>query len=321
MVDVNKKAARDYFDEVAGMWSLAAYGNDQSVSPYPTGKIRTDITLSQIDRLNNDVPGTVSTAVDLGCGTGELLLGFADRGLNATGVDIAVAMVDEANRLVESHHTGTSVVRAVVGDAENYASELSEDGSIDVVTAMGLIEYLQEDSNLLASAFSMLRPGGMMFVQCRNRLFNLCSANRYTKSEASDQEIPMLLEHLEASRKFSPIGAPDSNAIKSTVERLGELSQVSMSGPANTTILPQRGSDVLRRQHTPVEFAESCQQAGLELESIVYYRMHPIPPGEKELFPDFYNAFSLAMQPLGTSPVVAAISSSFVARIRKPLNA
>ena len=160
-----------------------------------------------------------------------------------------------------------------------------------------------------------------MFAQCRNRLFNLCSANQYTMSEASNHEVGPLLEHLELSRRFSPLDTPDRDVVEATTARLGALAQnLSESVPTEFTALPKRGKDVLRRQYTPVEFAESCQAAGLELESVVYYRMHPIPPGEKELFPDFYNAFSLAMQPLGTSPVVAAISSSFVARVRKPDN-
>ena len=45
------------------------------------------------------------------------------------------------------------------------------------MTAMGLIEYLPDDDGLFAEAARLLRPGGRFAVSCRNRLYNLQSAN------------------------------------------------------------------------------------------------------------------------------------------------
>ena len=68
-------------------------------------------------------------------------------------------------------------------------------GEFDAVTAMGLIEYLPDDDGLFAEAARLLRPGGRFAVSCRNRLYNLLSANDYTAQELGE-EAPRLLEEL-----------------------------------------------------------------------------------------------------------------------------
>src|SRR5688572_3968388 len=128
-----------------------------------------------------------SRLVDLGCGGGQLCIHAANLGWSAVGVDNAPGMIQES--------------KANAGDLEiewrvaAYDESGLPSGGFDAVTAMGLIEYLPDDDGLFSEAARLLRPGGRFAVSCRNRLYNLLSANDYTEGEL-DSDAPRLLDEL-----------------------------------------------------------------------------------------------------------------------------
>jgi SAM-dependent methyltransferase len=104
------------------------------------------ICLDLLDGINP--PGQQSRILDVGCGTGLLLEELAPRG-RAIGVDMSSTAL-EFCRLRSS----TTLLQADGGRLP------VEDGGVDAVTAIGVIEHLDDDAAALREWRRVLRPGG-----------------------------------------------------------------------------------------------------------------------------------------------------------------
>src|SRR5688572_15340485 len=169
--------------------------------------------------------------------------------------------------------------RANAGDAEvewivgAYDESGLPDGEADAVTALGLIEYLDDDAGLFAEAARLLRPGGRFAVSCRNRLYNLLSANDYTQAELGGAsgtvprtpEGPRLLDELRDA-----LGAASDDEVHALALSLADAAEGLRAAVEADRVEPphelhdhvrafQRG----RRQHTPAELREEAARHGL----------------------------------------------------------
>ncbi len=96
--------------------------------------------------------------LDLGCGAGFLANDLAARGHRVTGID----MTEESLAVARARGTATYVV----GDAR--ATGLP-DASHDVVTAMDLLEHVEDPERIVAEASRVLVPGGAFCFHTFNR--------------------------------------------------------------------------------------------------------------------------------------------------------
>lgn len=103
--------------------------------------------------LVRPTPG--GTAVDLGCGTGELSVEL-HRHLGAAstlGIDSSAAMLEQA--------TEVPGVRFEVGDISTFAS----DEPLDVIFANAALQWVPDHVPLLAHLSTLLAPGGQLAIQ------------------------------------------------------------------------------------------------------------------------------------------------------------
>ena len=301
-----KDYVRDYFDRFAGGWVEAAYVGD---TRFPLGPERVRLAIEGVA----PAVGEGGALIDLGCGGGQLLVHAARLGWTAVGVDPAPGMIAEARQTIDG-----LPVRLIQAGFDETGLEA---GSFDAVTAMGLIEYLPRDDELLAEAARLLKSGGRFAVSCRNRLYNLHSANAYTQHELESGEAAALLEELRAELTGTEQTEVQelAHALARIAENLRSAAEADRDVPAPQLHDHRTSFAQERRQHTPAELEPAAERAGLERVAIHPLHPHPLPPALEPLSPRAYNTLALAWQrALEGSPLGLAFSSAFVAVFEKP---
>lgn len=102
-----------------------------------------------------------SKLLDVGCGTGQYVAHFRDRGFEATGVEPADGMIEASRRLDAS-----------LDIRKGLATSLPfPDATFDFVMAIEVLRYLHRDDvhAALVEMLRVLRPGGVLFVTMVNR--------------------------------------------------------------------------------------------------------------------------------------------------------
>jgi 2-polyprenyl-3-methyl-5-hydroxy-6-metoxy-1,4-benzoquinol methylase len=118
---------------------------------------RLEHTLDLVDGL-----GASGSALDVGCGGGQLALELARRGWTTHATDVSDGMVDATTALAEA--SGLSV-DARQADATDLPFA---DGELQLITALGLIEYLHDPTAGLRELARALAPGGHLIVTAPN---------------------------------------------------------------------------------------------------------------------------------------------------------
>ncbi|NWG47332.1 MAG: metalloregulator ArsR/SmtB family transcription factor [Alphaproteobacteria bacterium] len=114
-----------------------------------------------VERVLRDLvgPGEIGLHVDLGTGTGRMLLLFADQVTRGLGLDVSHEMLTVARTALEARGAGHLTVRQ--GDI---AAPPIEAGAADLVTLHLVLHYLDDAGSALAEAARLLRPGGRLLI-------------------------------------------------------------------------------------------------------------------------------------------------------------
>jgi SAM-dependent methyltransferase len=109
--------------------------------------------------------------LDLGCGTGRLLVAFAARGHPVVGVDLSQTMLEIARAKATAAGVPISLMRANLVDLGCLAPE-SFDGAACLFSTLGMVLGAAQRRRVVAHAFRLLRPGGRFVLHVHNRWFN-----------------------------------------------------------------------------------------------------------------------------------------------------
>ena len=113
-----------------------------------------------------ETPGAPLAGVDLldvGCGAGLFAEPLARLGANVVGVDPAPAAIEAARHHAEE--TGAKLAYRM-GTVEELTEEPRR---FDVVSAMEVIEHAADPKRFVATAASLVKPGGLLLVSTLNR--------------------------------------------------------------------------------------------------------------------------------------------------------
>jgi SAM-dependent methyltransferase len=293
-----KDYVREYFDRHAHRWVEAAYAGEVR---FPVGAERVRLAIEAVAPAMRDG----ARLADLGCGGGQLCLHAAELGWSTVGVDNAPGMIEEARANADE-------LEWIVADFD--ASGLPA-GEFDAVTALGLIEYLPDDGPLFAEAARLLRPGGRFAVSCRNRLYNLLSANEYTAEELGGDAPRLLAElrlHLARTTPLELLELAES--VAAAGPDLEDAAKADREVPPPDLLDHRREFTRGRRQHTPRELLAPAEANGLRPVEVLALHPHPLPPALEPLAPRVYNRLALAWQrPLERTPAGLAFATAFVA--------
>lgn len=109
--------------------------------------------------------------LDLGCGTGRLLLAMTQRGWWTLGVDLSAEMLHVAADKAMSAGVTVNLLRANIPELDGLAA-----GSFDSVaclfSTLGMVMGQEQRRRVVGHAFRLLRPGGRFILHVHNRWFN-----------------------------------------------------------------------------------------------------------------------------------------------------
>jgi len=141
------------FPDVA--WETDIYSRGQQVNRWPFSEVVSTILKARAESMPS-----LSSALEIGCGTGNNLRFLADAGFRAAGLDISpTAIAFAKNQLSDDGH----------GDVDLRVGELTAlpwpDQSFDIVLDRGVLTCIPLPSldKALSEAHRVLREGGLVF--------------------------------------------------------------------------------------------------------------------------------------------------------------
>lgn len=139
-------------------------------------------------------PAPDTALLDAGCGAGMFCEMAAEKGVNATGLDVSSGMIGLARQRAP---------RAVFFEAEMEAVPFV-DASFDAVTMLNSLHHAGDPQRVLAEARRVLRPGGRLAVAAWARP-EACQISAYF--HALDDLLPVSSPHTPAAFAYSTDGA------------------------------------------------------------------------------------------------------------------
>ena len=228
-----------------------------SLESYPANYFRLQILINRIALSG------AKRVFDIGVGEGTPLVTLAKMGLDVAGCDVAEAMVEAARkRFIQEGLSPERIQKADIEDSITFANQL-DNGPFDVVVALGVLPHVRNDRLFLDNVRMLVREGGKVFIEFRNKLFSLFTFNRYTKE--------FILNDL--------LGGVDTKVKEVVSEELDRRLATDSPEPRLTIGEDQPGYDaILSKFHNPFELVEQFEDAGFANCRIHWYHYHPAPP-------------------------------------------
>ncbi len=204
--------------------------------------------------------------LDIGCGTGQLVIEAGKNDYEAIGVDYAEEMIRHCN---ENRLIARTQAEFQFGSIFDLPVEKR---SFEVVSALGFIEYLPQVQleKFFLRVTDLISEKGLFLVGTRNRLFNITALNRFSEIEIELGNFENLTQQAIAFQDVSPTG------------NLEFLDQFGRIEPQPETHPETGGIRVdTRYQYSPGEICHRLKRAGYVVERIYPVHYHPFPPACK----------------------------------------
>lgn len=103
--------------------------------------------------------------LDVGCGAGLVSEGLSRMGAAVSAIDATEKMIEAAK-----HHLQASPAPLTINYRHATVSQLVEEGkSFDAITALEVIEHVDDPSGFLVDLAKLVRPGGMLILSTLNK--------------------------------------------------------------------------------------------------------------------------------------------------------
>ncbi|HMF12634.1 MAG TPA: methyltransferase domain-containing protein [Gemmataceae bacterium] len=120
-------------------------------------------------RRHFSVPGQL---IDLGCGTGRLLLDFAGRGFDVTGVDLSEEMLRVGAAKAVLASVRVQLIKANLVELDPLA-DARFDYAACLFSTLGMIDGAKNRQRVIGHVHRLLRPGGKFLLHVHNRWFQI----------------------------------------------------------------------------------------------------------------------------------------------------
>ena len=162
----SERVAREYDDALAGSALL-------------------DVDL-QFCQKHFSKPGRL---IDLGCGTGRLLMPFAKLGFDCVGVDLSDAMLDVVREKAKKSQVRVELHKANLVDLDQFANG-AFDYAACLFSTLGMIREQANRRRFLAHVRRILQPGGVFVVHAHNSQYRFGRGLGKRGVEPGDRTMP-----------------------------------------------------------------------------------------------------------------------------------
>ena len=121
----------------------------------------------RIDLISKNIDCLGKKVLDIGCGGGLLAESLAELGADVTAIDSSQASIDVAQAHAKLSRKSINYIKS---DFLQFAkTSIAKDLQFDVITAMEMIEHIDNPKRYLEGMSHMLKPGGFLVLSTLNR--------------------------------------------------------------------------------------------------------------------------------------------------------
>lgn len=281
---------KEYFEKFAQDWQAKAQNSGRN---YNLVEARNNTVLMSMGQARS-----ARKLLDVGCGTGQLVIEAAKRGVEAVGIDFANDMIEQCEINRKAAGVQATFITASFFDVPAPSERF------DVISALGFIEYISADQleEFFATCFDWLRPGGLLIFGSRNRLFNAVSLNEFTRIEMALGVLDDLIAE-----------AITLNQSNSQVAALASLHQHERLYPQPETH-PTTGVRVdIRYQYSPAELIKRLRGHRFLPQTLYPIHFHGLPASMNADHPKLHSELAmLAERVAPLDPRLVPHCSTFV---------
>ena len=135
---------------------------------------------------------TLGTLIDLGCGTGRLLMRFAARGYSCLGVDLSDGMLDVLREKAVRANLSIGRLKANLVELEAVPTE-SFDYAACLFSTLGMIRGADNRQKFLNHVRRLLKPNGTFVLHAHNSRYHLGRGLGRPGPEPGDYTMPQHL--------------------------------------------------------------------------------------------------------------------------------
>jgi len=293
-----QKQVKNVFEKLAEKWAKKA--KSSKINSINVIKQRNDFVIKPAAKFlkKND------KVLDVGCGTGDLVIDLHKLKFDAYGIDFSKSMIKKA----VSRATKQGIDRKKFRTVSFFDYE--PDSKFRLIAANGFIEYISEEEfvKFIKKSYSMLDKKGFLVFSSRNRLFNLFSHNNYTRSEIRTSSSNELLRECILFNK-----------IKNFQEALKQNFKSGLK--TNLKYHEREGSDILvdtRFQYTPFQIINLLKKYKFKPVELLPIHIHVFPINTRNNPPRLHDYVSNYIQNQKHIPIQFILqSSSFMILARK----
>jgi 2-polyprenyl-3-methyl-5-hydroxy-6-metoxy-1,4-benzoquinol methylase len=235
--------------------------------------------------INSFLSNNVKRVIEVGVGEGTPLVTLAKAGIDVSGFDISDSMVSKAKENFKRNDLDEKKI--ILGDIQDPITYLPllKDGQFDALLAMGVTPHTRNDEFVIKNMRGMVKPGGRVFIEFRNKLFSLFTFNRHTYEFIMDDLL------LGVSPKLKKIIEED---LKKRLEMDKPTARLAGESAHLSDIMENDNAPgydaILSKFHNPFEILDLFKTCGFVDSKLLWYHYHPAMPylsgGNKELFRD-----------------------------------
>lgn len=229
--------------------------------------------------------------LDAGCGPASMLRDINGKKIDRFGFDLTPEMVEEGNRILRKQgESGDRIWRGSVLSAKSFRAPLPKAPKLfDAALCIGVFPHIPEESDLavMKNLRAAVKPGGLVAIEARNKLFSLFTLNRYSHDFFCRE---LIGEDIKKRAK------KERANIDACLSKMKDYFQMDMP-PIRKGKKDEPGYDqVLSRTHNPLVLKEQFASLGFRDVRVLFYHFHALPPLFERQLPKFFRTASLAME-------------------------